>query len=411
MPKLLQICVEGNTGSTGTIAESIGQLVMNIGWDSYIAYGRYPRPSKSKLIRIGSDLEVLLHGIETRIFDRHGLGSRRATKKLVKQIEDIKPDIIHLHHIHGYYINMVILCKYLSKAKIPVVWTFHDCWSFTGHCGFFDFVGCEKWKTECNNCPQKREYPASLFFDRSKENYYLKKELFTSIADMVIVSVSKWLDNLVSQSFFKSNKHTYIYNGIDIEVFKPSNNVNPVRSKYNLHGKYVILGVASTWERRKGLSDFIELSKLLNQDEVIILIGLDQKQKTSLPRNVIGLSRTENKMELVDLYSASDVYLNLSVEETFGLTTAEAMACGTPVIVYNRTASPELVNINTGIVVEKNDFDGLIKAMEIIRGKGKDYYSAACRTRVVENFNENDRFNEYINLYEEMIKSATNNVE
>ncbi len=403
MPKLLQICVEGNTGSTGTIAEAIGIIALNKQWESYIAYGRFPRPSQSKLIRIGSDLDIFLHGIETRLFDRHGLGSQNATSNLIKQIELIKPDVIHLHHLHGYYINIVFLFEFLANSGIPVVWTFHDCWSFTGHCTFFDFVGCEKWKSECNYCPQMREYPRSLWVDRSKKNFQLKKELFTSVPQLTIVSVSRWLDGLVHQSFFKNIPHTFIYNGINLETFKPLGDFAATKRKYKIDGKFLILGVATTWDRRKGLRDFIHLSKRIKESEQIILVGLDDQQIKGLPKNIKGVSRTDNKQELVELYNAADVFLNLSEEETFGLTTVEAMACGTPVIVYNKTASPELVHPETGMVIEKGDIDGLNSAIESIKQKGKMAYSLACRKHANDNFNVKDRFEEYFNLYNQMM--------
>jgi putative colanic acid biosynthesis glycosyltransferase len=402
--KLLQICVEGNTGSTGTIAESIGQFVMQNGWESFIAYGRFPRPSKSNLLRIGSDFETIFHVVETRIFDNHAFGSRQATKRLVKKIEVIKPDLIHLHHLHGYYINIEILFDFLKRSKIPVVWTFHDCWSFTGHCGFFDSVGCEKWKELCFQCPQKNEYPKSSFFDRSKLNYIQKKQIFSSISDLVIVSVSKWLDNLVSQSFLKDQNHIVIYNGVDLDIFKPSSESILIKERYGLNDKFVLLGAATTWDRRKGLDDFIFLSSLLNEDEVIVLVGLNNKQIKNLPSNIIGLSRTENRKEMVDLYSASDIFLNLSDEESFGLTTIESMACGTPVIVYNRTASPEIVK-DTGIVVEKGNFIELKASIQQIREKGKISYSETCRTHVVNNFRDINRYSEYLNLYNKIIQN------
>ncbi len=403
MPKLLQICVEGNRGSTGTIAEAIGIIALNNEWESFIAYGRFPRPSQSKLIKIGSELSIFFHGIETRLFDRHGLGSRNATKNLIEQIEIIKPDVIHLHHLHGYYINIVILFEYLKIARIPVVWTFHDCWSFTGHCAFFDFVGCEKWKLECNNCPQTSEYPKSFCFDRSKKNFQLKKNLFTSVPQLTIVSVSRWLDGLVEQSFFKDISHFFIYNGIDLEKFKPSGDFCETKRKYKVDGKFLLLGVATTWDRRKGLNDFIELSNCLGDNEMIILVGLDDKQLKGLPEKIIGLSRTENIQDLVELYSASDIFLNLSEEETFGLTTIEAMACGTPVIVYNKTASPELVQPETGMVVEKGDIVGLYSSIKKIKQKEKLRWSSQCRKYVHDNFNVNDRFGEYIKLYNKML--------
>jgi glycosyltransferase involved in cell wall biosynthesis len=298
MRTVLQICVEGNTGSTGRIAESIGELALKNDWKSYIAYGRFPRPSKSELIKIGSEWNIFLHGLQTRFVDRHCLGSKSATKRLVEQIIQINPDIIHLHHIHGYYINMQILFEFLKSTSIPIVWTFHDCWSITGHCSNFDFIGCDKWKTECFSCPQKKEYPASYFFDRSKKNYQLKKKLFTSVENLTIVSVSNWLDSIVANSFLKNNERIVIYNGIDTNLFKPETNREIIREKYNIGKNYFILGVASTWGQRKGFDDFLQLSNYLQKDEKIILIGLNKTQIKHLPENIIGLSRTENQTEL-----------------------------------------------------------------------------------------------------------------
>jgi glycosyltransferase involved in cell wall biosynthesis len=405
MAKIVQICVEGNIGSTGTIAEAIGVLAISSGWESFIAHGRFTRPSQSKTIKIGTRFSIFIHGLLTRFFDLHGLGSKQATKKLVKQIKEIKPDIIHLHHLHGYYINIVVLFDYLAKANIPVIWTFHDCWSITGHCTHFDFVGCEKWKTECNKCPQKREYPASLILDRSTKNFYLKKRLFNSVENLTVISVSKWLNDVVSKSFMGNLPRQIIYNGVDLNLFAPNNIINDVRENNKIKDKFMILGVATTWSNRKGLGDFIELSKRINENSIIVLIGLTRSQIQTLPANIIGIQRTENQQELRNLYVASDVFLNLSVEETFGLTTAEALACGTPAIVYNATASPELIDINTGIVVEKQNMDSLILALEEIKRNGKLFYVEACRLRAVELFDKNQRFNEYFDLYNKLLKS------
>jgi putative colanic acid biosynthesis glycosyltransferase len=407
MPKVLQICVEGNTGSTGTIAESIGKIALNSGWESYIAYGRFPRASSSKLIKIGNYLGIFLHGIETRIFDRHGLGSRLATKKLIKKINEIEPDVIHLHHLHGYYINIEILFKFLSESNIPVVWTFHDCWSITGHCAYFDYIGCDKWKTECNNCPQTKEYPGSIFIDRSRKNFYLKKSLFNSVDDLTVVSVSNWLDDIVGKSFMGTLSRKVIYNGVNVELFKPSS-FNNIKEKFSIEGKFLIFGLATIWSKRKGLEDFIKLSQNIDENSIIILVGLNASQIKTLPKNIIGLQRTENQQELVDLYVASDVFLNLSVEETFGLTTAEALSCGTPAIVYNATASPELIDNQTGIVVEKNNIQKLLLAIEEIKKNGKSFYTEQCRSRAIRYFDKNMRFKEYFNLYNEKIKTNNN---
>lgn len=400
---LLQICVEGNIGSTGTMAEAIGKVAIQKGWDSHIAYGRFPRGSASNLIRIGSNFETIIHAIESRLFDNHGFGSRYATKRLIRKILTIKPDIIHLHHLHGYYVNIEILFEFLKRYNVPVVWTFHDCWSFTGHCTHFDFVGCEKWKTQCYSCPQLKQYPKSFFFDNSKMNYRKKKKIFTSISNLTIVSVSDWLNKQVSNSFFKKTSHLRIHNGIDLSIFKSSDRSITTKIKYGVLNKFVILGVASTWSNRKGLEDFFKLSNFLKDDETIILVGLDSHQIRSLPKNILGLSRTESKEDLADLYNAADVYINLSVEETFGLTTAESMACGSPVIAYNSTASPELLDPKTGVIVEKGDLKGVYNAIQLVKRNTKDYYSFECEKSASKKFNLNERLNDYFELYNKII--------
>jgi putative colanic acid biosynthesis glycosyltransferase len=405
MKKIFQICVEGNTGSTGTIAESFGQYALNQGWSSFIAYGRFPRSSKSNLIKIGNSFDIIMHGLETRLMDGHGLASKNATYKLIDTIKQISPDIIQLHHLHGYYINYKILFEFLRTCKFPVVWTFHDCWSFTGHCAYFERAGCEKWKSKCFDCPQIHEYPKSFFWDRSAEHFHLKKTLFTSLNNLTIVSVSRWLDKLVSESFFQGSNHLFIHNGVDTAIFSPVQNVNPVKIRYKLNGKFILLGVASTWDSRKGLSDFIEISKFLKSDEIILLIGLSKQQIDNLPFNIIGLPRTENKAELIELYSAADVFLNLSVEESFGLTTIESLACGTPAIVYDNTASPELISVGTGFIVKPGDISTILNCVQSIKVRGKNSFSSICRDHVVKNFEMKDRFADYFNLYDSIVDS------
>lgn len=402
MPILFQICVEGDVGSTGRIAEQIGFMAIQNGWTSYIAYGRFPRPSKSNIVRIGTKLDNLYHGLLSLLFDKQGFGSRRATERLISQLTSIKPEIIHLHHLHGYYINIGILFHYLSSVSIPVVWTFHDCWSLTGHCAHFDFIRCERWKTECHHCPQKSQYPRSILVDRSRKNYHLKKELFTSVSNMTIVNVSNWLNHVVNSSFMSEITKKIIYNGINILIFSPQSNSQEIKVKYNLEGKFIILGVAGVWSERKGLNHFIEVSRIIGEDKALVLVGLTNRQIKKFPKNVIAIGKTENLTELAELYSAADVYLSLSLEETFGLTIAEALACGTPSIVYNATASPELVSNDTGYIVEKGDFMGILTAIEAIRHNGKSFYSAACRNRAVKYFNQEDRLKEYIDLYNRM---------
>jgi len=402
MKKLLQINSVVNSGSTGRIAEEIGQTAIAAGWESYIAYGRNDRPSQSELIKIGNDWDIKMHGFQTRLFDKHGLGSKSATIELIGKIEEISPDIIHLHNIHGYYINIEILFKYLRNTNIPVVWTFHDCWPITGHCAHFTFVGCEKWKIKCCDCPQKTSYPASWIVDRSEKNYYLKKELFTSLSNLTLVPVSKWLSGILEESYLQHYPLNVIHNGINTEVFKPSAD-NVFRIKYRLENKFILLGVATSWGSKKGLYDFIELSRHLNNDFKIVLVGLSRKQIEQLPVNILGIERTESVEELSNLYSEADIVLNLSYEETFGLTTVEGFACGTPCIVYNATASPELVDQSTGLVVEPGDINGLMEAIIQIKQNGKQFYSEACVNRAHSLYKNEDRYHEYIELYDSLL--------
>ena len=402
--KLLQISIEVNSNSVGRIAEQIGQTALDAGWESYITYARNHQPSKSTTIKIGNKLDVMVHGLRTRIFDDHCLASARATRKLIKQIDEIKPDIILLHHIHGYYLNMVVLFEYLAKIDTPLVWIQHDCWNFTGHCAYFDYIGCDRWKTGCYSCPLKTSYPASYIFDRSRKNYIDKNKLFNSVKNLTIVSVSNWLGNLVSQSFLSKNSLKVIHNGVDINAFKLISNRSIIKEKYGLNDKFVLLGVATAWSKRKGIFDYYKLNEKLNKDFQIILVGLSQKQIKELPKGIIGIERTESIEELVEYYNMSDIVLNLSYEETFGLTTVEGFACGTPGIVYNATASPELVTPETGIIIEKGDIDGIVEAINQIKLKGKEFYSENCRNRVVTCFNKDDRFKEYIVLFTSLIE-------
>lgn len=400
--KFLQINTVANSGSTGRIAEGIGMHVQKQEWESHIAYGRYANSSESPLYKIGTKTDIYLHVMQTRLFDKHGFASSGATKKLIKYIEELKPDIIHLHNIHGYYLNIELLFRYLSQSKIPVVWTLHDCWAFTGHCSHFDYVGCSKWETECYECPEKRMYPASLIFDNSKNNYTRKKKAFTSVENLTIVTPSRWLEGKVKNSFLNNYPVKVINNGIDLDVFKPIK-IRQLEESLDLKGKFVILGVASVWSRRKGMSDFIELSKKLDSGYRVILVGLSKKQIRDLPKNIIGIERTENIYRLVELYSMAGVVLNISYEETFGMTTVEGFACGTPSIVYNATASPELINDKTGFIINKGDIDGLVCAIGQIKSRGKEFYSLNCRQRAERLYNKDDRFNNYIELYKSIL--------
>ncbi len=400
---LLQINVDANNGSNGSIARDIGTMALARGWNSYIAYGRRHIPCDSQLIRIGNDIDVKFHGLMTRLFDRHGLASKITTKLFLRKVDKIKPDIVHLHNIHGYFINYKLLFEYLIKKEIPIVWTFHDCWPFTGHCGHFDSYSCDRWKTECYQCPGVHGYPSSLFFDHSQQAFLLKKKLFTTPDILHIATVSYWLKGVVEESFFSKFPIHVVYDGIDTESFKY--HTSKLREQYGLENKFILLSAAANWSKAKGWDDYVKLSTMLPEECVIMLVGVTEEQKRTLPPQIIAVPRQEGKEKLAEYYSMADVLLNLSYLETFGMTTAEAMACGTPGISYNRTACPELLTPETGIVVEAGDMQQILDAIATIKKNGKAHYSKACRQRVLDNFNFKEVNKQYFEIYEDILKT------
>ncbi len=404
MKKLLQLNIEVNYGSTGRIAEEIGQMAIARGWESYIAYGRQENSSASKLIKVGNTFDTYWHVLQTRLLDRHALASINATKHLVEEIENIKPSIIHLHNIHGYYVNIEVLFSYLSKSGIPVVWSLHDCWAMTGHCTHFELIGCEKWRTECHDCPQIQSYPTSLFRDRSTKNHILKKKLFSKQPNLTLVPVSYWLGDLVDESFLSNHDKRIIQNGIDTELFSPKLDIS-FRKKHNVIDKFLILGVASVWTKIKGWDDLLAISQELADDEVIVMVGLSEKQLKLLPANIIGLQRTRNIHELIELYTTSDVFVNLTYADTFPTTNLEALSCGTPIITYRTGGSIESVSPETGIIIEQGSLTELLKAIRKIKKKGKAHYTVSCASNAKHLFNKNDKYKEYLELYDELIGS------
>ncbi len=352
--RILLINAVCGTGSTGKICGAIAQEYEQQGHTAKIAYGRdgfVPEQFQKYAVRIGSDLDVKLHGVLTRLTDRHGFGSVVATKKFLAWAESYNPDVLWLHNIHGYYINIELLFKWIkSRPNMEVKWTLHDCWTFTGHCSHFSFVGCDKWKSGCFDCPQKGEYPATALLDNSKWNYWRKKALFTGIPNMTIIVPSQWLANLVKESFLQEYPVEVRYNTINTEIFKPT--PSDFRERNGLQDKKVILGVASTWTDRKGLPDFMKLAGMLDDSYRIVLVGLTADQAKQMPANIIAIQRTNSQQELAQIYTAADVFVNPSREETFGLTGYEAEMCGTPSVVYKGTACEEIANRYGGQTVE-----------------------------------------------------------
>ena len=330
-------------GSTGRIVAELAREKLAQGHTCLIAYGRDKAGCDDlETLRIGTDLDFKLHGVLNRVLDDHGFHSKAATKAFLEKVKEYDPDVIWLHNIHGYYLHIGLLFDYLRTCGKRILWTLHDCWAFTGHCAYFDFVRCDRWKTGCHACPQKQEYPASKVLDGSRRNWEKKRALFTGIPNVTLIVPSQWLAGRVKQSFLKDYPVEVVNNRIDRDVFKPT--PSDFRQKHSLEGKTVLLGVASVWERRKGLDDLIALHKMLDDRFAMVIVGLTPEQAKAVPEGILCLPRTNSMAELVEIYSAADLYLNPSVEETFGMTAMEALACGTLPIVYQDTACEEIVD-------------------------------------------------------------------
>lgn len=395
--RLLQIDSCLNMLSTGRITESIGKLAIDRGWECYIIHGaRFVRPgSCMHAIQAISKLGEYAHYAESLLLDNHGLASRRATKTVIEQIKQIQPDIIQLHCVHGYYMNYKLLFEYLNTTNIPVIWTFHDCWAFTGHCAHFVTAGCEKWKIGCFDCPLKEDYPKALI-DRSRRNYELKKSLFAGNDNLHIVSVSEWLADLTRKSFLKDKDIHVIHNGVDLKVFYPK--------EVDKSNRVRVLGVSGVWNKDKGLYDFYKLRELLDIDQFeIILIGLAKEQIKDLPDGIIGIERTNSVSELAEYYSSADVFVNPTYADSFPTVNMEALACGTPVITYNTGGSPEIIDKLTGYVVEQGDIEGAASIIQILADKNTEdllEQRRQCRLRAEQHFDKKKCFDHYIELYE-----------
>ena len=390
--KVFQINSTCGYGSTGRIAVDILKEVQENGGDSFIAFGRNDAPEGVASYKIGSELDVKIHGVLSRITDRQGFYSSSATKRLIEKIKEYNPDIIHLHNIHGYYLNIKILFEFLKEYNKPIVWTLHDCWAFTGHCAHFVFENCDKWKTQCHSCVLKKEYPASLVMDNSKKNYIEKKKLILQLDDVTIVTPSRWLADLTRESFMGKYPVNVINNGVDLEKFKPTE--SDFRQKYNLENKQIILGVTNVWTDKKGLSDFYELNKKLKENQVIVMVGLTDSQLASLPEGIIGIKRTSSIEELAEIYSTSDVFVNLTYEDNYPTTNLEAIACGTPVITYETGGSPESVAENNGFVVPQGDVDAVVDAIGQI---------SKCNVIAPDSFDISQKYKEYVDLYKKIL--------
>lgn len=388
-------------GSTGKIMNEIADMAEKNGFNTYCFWGSWYSEIKEKTekrSRFGSSIENKISGAFSILTGLHNFGSIIGTISLINKINKIDPDIIHLHNLHLWTINIPLLFKYIKKHNIKTVWTLHDCWSFTGHCPHFDMIGCDKWKTGCCSCPQYKYYPKSLF-DNSKYMYNLKKKWFTGIENMTIVTPSKWLAGLVKESYLGDYPVKVINNGIDLNIFKPTE--SDFRKKYALENKYIVLGVAFGWGERKGLDVFCKLAKRLDGEKYkIVLVGTDDNVDKLLPENIISIHRTQNQTELAEIYTAADVFVNPTREENYPTVNMEALACGTSVVTFNTGGSPEILDKTCGDTVPKGDINSIYNEIKKIC-KTKPYSETSCLKRA-QDFDKNKKFKEYISLYEEL---------
>ena len=412
--KVLQINTFYQFGSTGRIVRDLKMLCEQQGIEAYAAFGPEIDNGDRNILCLQSILRRKLNILRTRLFDGHGFYNEEETRRLIRWIEQIHPDIIHLHNIHNHFVHVGRLFEYIKEHNLPMIWTLHDCWPFTGHCAYFDYTGCEKWKTGCGSCPSLRNYPPTWFFDRTNSNYQLKKKTFTGVDNLTLVTPSCWLAELTRNSFLKEYPVETINNGVDTTVFRPTK--NNVKERLGIGGKKILLAMATMFDRRKGTEYLQQLPKWLNDNEVLVLVGLAEDQKKLFRQDrCIGLGRTNSVEELAAFYSSADVFINPTLEDNFPTTNIEALACGTPVVTFNTGGSIEsvldyekVVEVNgiketsVGMVVSQGDLSALIAAAREIFYRGKQSYIAACRNKAVKHYNKDIQYLKYINLYKQI---------
>lgn len=395
--KILMINVVCGIRSTGRICTDLATALEEQGHEVKIAYGRekVPEQFQKYAVRIGTDWDIRAHGLKARLLDGAGFGSKKSTKKFIEWVKEYDPDVIHLHNLHGYYINIGILFEYLRICGKRIIWTLHDCWAFTGHCAYFDFVECYKWKNMCQKCPQKSSYPSCKGISFAKTNFRRKKKLFTGISCLSIVTPSYWLEELVKESFLKEYSVQVIHNGINTCIFRKKR--THIREKYHIDEKPLILGVASVWNNRKGMGFFEEIQRISGNSFNIVLVGADKKQK--LPETIMGIERTENVEELVEWYNAADIFLNPTLEDNYPTVNLEALCCGTPVITFDTGGSRETIpeTYREMMVETKKTAKGLLEKIEELQKESinRDMLSEECR----DIDNDNITQNAYLNLY------------
>lgn len=396
--RIVQINCTCGIGSTGRICVDISRRLSERGIQNHILYSKLSSGYELG-IPCSTDGYLKIQALKSRLLGNFGFNSVRSTRKMIAQLEQIDPDIVHLHNIHGHDCHLELLFSYFKEKKTKLIWTFHDCWAFTGYCPHFTMAGCDKWQSSCGDCPQRREY--SWLFDRSGDLLDRKKRLLNGL-DLTIVTPSVWLADVVKRSFLKEYPVEVIHNGIDLSVFRQKK--SDFRMRYGIENAKLVLGVSFDWGRKKGLDVFIDLAHRLPDDYRIILIGTSEAVEKQLPDNILSIRRTQDQQELAEIYTAADVFVNPTREENFPTVNMEALACSTPVITFRTGGSPEMIDETCGSVVECDDVDALEK--EIIRVcDNRPFSRQACLEKARE-FDKNNRFEEYVKLYERIIPSG-----
>ncbi|MBE6763300.1 MAG: glycosyltransferase [Ruminococcaceae bacterium] len=392
--KIVQINTTCGVGSTGMICVGISRLLTEQQIENYILYSSKTN-GYEKGISCSDDRYIKIQALKSRLFGNYGFNSAAATRKMIRELDRIQPDLVHLHNLHGHDCHLEQLFSYFKAKNIKLIWTFHDCWAFTGYCPHFAMHHCNKWQTTCSHCVQRREY--SWLFDRSKQVFLRKKRLFEGL-DLTIVAPSQWTADMAGQSFFKGYPVKVIYNGIDVSVFQPT--ANTFKEDHGIApDKKIVLGVAFDWGPRKGLDAMIELATRLDpQQYQVVLVGTNDEVDKQLPPSILSIHRTQNQTELAKIYTAADVFVNPTREEVLGLTNIEANACGTPVVTFRTGGSPECIDESSGVVVEAEDTEAMIA--QVVRiCQTQPFEAAKCRERALR-FDKNERFREYVRFYE-----------
>ena len=408
--KVLQVNTVYPNGSTGRITAEIAQYTAQQEHMSYTAqqehmsavvvFGIGDEEHKPNLsaVRIGNPLQRKIHAVIRKLFDGEGYASHRATRRLIRLCQKQQIDIVHLHNLHGCYLNLKLWFRYLQKVNLPVIWTLHDCWPLTGHCAHFSYCGCELWKTQCHHCPQQMSYPVCTGFDGSKRNYRLKKKLFSGLQNLTIVTPCQWLQDIVRNSYIRNYPIRVIYNGVDQRKFKRV--FSDIKVQYGMENKHLLLAVASDWTQRKGLTVLQQLSEQLDETYQIVILGLSLVQKQALPAKILGFEKVSSTEELCKWYSAAECFVNPTLEDTMPLVNLEALACGTPIVVFNTGGCPEVVTDTCGLVVQKGNVQSLAGAIQQICESGIDY-TDACITQA-SRFAMQNTLDAYVKLYQEV---------